>query len=178
MEMWRDIPGYLNYQASNMGRIKNIKRNEVLESKPHRTVGGYEYLYLSGRGKPRNSFVHRLVALAFIGRCPDGMQVSHINEDRTDNRSDNLCYETPKQNSSRRLRRKRVSIGRGVGVSGYKGVSQQKGRKNWHARVMSGKIFHDAGVHKTPEDAARAYDRKVLEVRGCDAVTNESLGLL
>ena len=46
--------------------------------------------------------VHRIVALSFLGPCPSGMEVSHLNGDHLDNRLDNLKYETSKQNHARK----------------------------------------------------------------------------
>ena len=46
--------------------------------------------------------VHSIVALAFLGPALVGWEVSHLNGDDRDNRPENLCYETSKQNHARR----------------------------------------------------------------------------
>lgn len=51
---------------------------------------------LSGR---TTWYVHKLVALCFIGECPDGQEVAHKNWVRTDNRPCNLVYKTPLDNT-------------------------------------------------------------------------------
>jgi len=43
--------------------------------------------------------IHRLVAAAFIGPCPDGQQVHHIDADRANNTRHNLAYVTATENS-------------------------------------------------------------------------------
>ncbi|WP_066904407.1 HNH endonuclease signature motif containing protein [Mycolicibacterium houstonense] len=47
--------------------------------------------------------VHVIVAMAWHGPCPDGMEVDHINEVRNDNRPENLRYLTKAENLARRV---------------------------------------------------------------------------
>jgi predicted XRE-type DNA-binding protein len=49
-------------------------------------------------GDRKRFTVHRLVAAAFLGPRPDGMQINHINGVKTDNRATNLEYVTQSQN--------------------------------------------------------------------------------
>lgn len=42
--------------------------------------------------------VHRLVLLAFVGPCPDGMECRHLNSIRNDCRLDNIAWGTRKEN--------------------------------------------------------------------------------
>ena len=61
---------------------------------------GYNRVRLCHKGKPSNHFVHRLVAIAFIGSCPDQYQVCHIDGSKKNNFVDNLRYGTSKENSA------------------------------------------------------------------------------
>lgn len=93
-EIWADIPGYNGtYQVSTMGRVRGRK---IL--KFDRTKDGYLLAQLCKDGKVKKHRVNRLVALAFIPN-PDGLpQVNHKNENKTDNRVENLEWVSAKQN--------------------------------------------------------------------------------
>jgi len=99
-EEWRPIPGYFGlYDASNFGRIRSLKFGKVKILKP---FGKKDYLRieLNKDGKRKRYSVHRLVYEAFNGEIPEGMQVNHINEIKTDNSLWNLNLMTPKENSN------------------------------------------------------------------------------
>ena len=49
-------------------------------------------------GKNRVFYWHRVIYTFFYGTIPDGLQVNHINENKTDNRLCNLNLMTPKEN--------------------------------------------------------------------------------
>lgn len=71
---------------SDAGRIYGITK----ELKPHLySKSGYYYVQIGGK----NYLIHRLVASAFIKPLKRGdrsLQVHHINEDKSDNRVENL----------------------------------------------------------------------------------------
>ncbi len=106
-EEWRDIPGYEGkYQVSNMGRVK-AERPQSKKFKPKvlapvPTTGGYLRVSLSQKGVSKSRTIHRLVMLAFVGSCPVGYEVDHINYDVTDNRLANLRYVTCTENLEHR----------------------------------------------------------------------------
>lgn len=113
-EIWKDIKGYERlYQVSNLGRVRSLSRMCVCGKgfslykgkmlKLHKDHKGYLRAHLSKNGKSKLYFVHRLVWEAFNGELPKGMleiQVNHINEDKTDNRLENLNLMTPKENAN------------------------------------------------------------------------------
>jgi len=94
-ETWRTIPGFgEKYEVSSIGRVRAIATGHIkgiTESRGYlRTT-----LYYKGRHGPR---VHQLVALAFIGPRPAGMEVRHLDGDRKNNAPANLRYGTHAEN--------------------------------------------------------------------------------
>lgn len=65
----------------------------------------YRYVTLSRDGRPHRMTLHSIVARAFIGESPaPGMQVCHIDGDKTNNHFTNLRWDTAKANSEDRVR--------------------------------------------------------------------------
>lgn len=59
-------------------------------------------------GKYRLFYWHRVIYTFFYGTIPEGMQVNHISEVKTDNRLVNLNLMTPKENTNWGTRNERV----------------------------------------------------------------------
>lgn len=108
-EKWLPIVGYEGvYEVSDQGRVRSLDRMVYAGSNRVRlSLGrilsihhGDKYakvrLKLDGTGKTHN--VHTLVATAFLGLRPDGMEVCHCNGQPHDNRLTNLRYDTHQAN--------------------------------------------------------------------------------
>lgn len=101
-ERWLPVAGWEGrYEVSDHGRVRSVdrppggdprrpKRGRVLKPRPAGRAG-YGEVSLSGR-VPR--YVHTLVAEAFIGPRPSGMECCHNNGDHRDNRALNLRWDT------------------------------------------------------------------------------------
>ena len=59
---------------------------------------GYRRVGLRRDGRLISQSVHRLVLRSFIGECPDGMVACHGNGTPSDNRLENLRWDTPRNN--------------------------------------------------------------------------------
>lgn len=110
-EIWKDIPGFEGeYQASSHGRVRSVDHRVRVVARgteatrlshgrvlrPGRSKSGHVSVVL-GR-KHGSMLVHTAVALAFLGPRPEGLDVCHNDGDPTNNRLDNLRYDTRTDN--------------------------------------------------------------------------------
>ena len=84
------------YQVSNFGRVKSFKGIKERILSP-RVNGGYHSVILFNR-KPKNYFIHRLVAKAFIPNPKNKYTINHKNGIKNDNRVENLEFMTRSEN--------------------------------------------------------------------------------
>ncbi len=110
-EQWKWVVGYKGYyQISNLGRVRSVdrvvchkygglaKRKGQIRSLT--TSDKYDHLAVSlwAGGVRQTNKVHKLVAAAFIGPCPKGMEVCHGPNGVSDNSVGNLLYGTRSEN--------------------------------------------------------------------------------
>jgi hypothetical protein len=148
-ECWRSIDGYINYQVSNIGRVRNADTGRIL--KPNILPNGYYMIGLYKDGKVKRFYIHRLVAHEFIENPNNKKFVDHIDNDRTNNCINNLRWATKTENGENRLKRKNTS-------STYKGVHWAKREQKWHARITIDRKQKHLGYFDDEEEAARVYN--------------------
>lgn len=122
-EEWRPVVGFEGwYEVSNQGRVKRVAAGTrgcgLLN--PARDNYGYFNTHLSSgngaRVTRRHHRVHKLVAAAFLGPCPPGYTVNHIDGDKLNNTVGNLEYVSRSDNL------------RHAGKSGLMAHGEQNGR--------------------------------------------------
>lgn len=164
-EVWKDIPNYEGmYQVSSLGRVKSLKR-KADNGRCIRTVNqkiitlltdtrGYLTVKLHKDGVKKSFKVHQLVAMAFLNHKPDGMSrvVDHINNNKLDNKLNNLQVISQRENSSKD--KKGIS-------SKYVGVSKRKDMNKWRARMLINGVDTHLGYFDTELQAKKAYDLKL-----------------
>jgi len=100
LENWIPIIGHDGYVVSNFGRVAVIKNGERFIKKLNSCT---PYLSVSFKKRPQDKTqtsktVHTIVAEAFSGQRPYGTVIRHIDGNRYNNSSSNLCYGTPNEN--------------------------------------------------------------------------------
>lgn len=112
-EEWLPVVGYEGcYEISNFGRVRSLPRlsqgrwpkgywNKGRILRLQLAENGYLRVELNRDGSHRRFPVHRLVSEAFIGPCPPGRQIDHIDGNKLNNVIGNLEYVTPKENIRR-----------------------------------------------------------------------------
>ena len=176
-EIWKDIPGYERlYQASNKGRIKSIERKiSGRVFKGHilvQSMGARRYLQVSlCRDSKRHSFfIHKLIAKTFLNPQQIDYEVDHKDRNVENNYLNNLRLSNKSNNAANRGKRKGTS-------SIYKGVSKNRNRNKWQSAIKHNYISYFLGYFYSEGEAAKAYDRKAIELFGEHARTNEMMGL-
>ena len=122
-EVWRPVIGWPGYEVSDQGRVRSVDRVVIRSDgisghwkgcvlRPTPTSDGYLRVGLRRDGTEHKKGVHVLVATAFHGPCPYGLQCRHVNGDPADNRPDNLKWGTPSENTHDKVRHKTHSQAR------------------------------------------------------------------
>lgn len=109
-EEWKDVVGYEGlYEVSNLGNVRSVDKyipfNGTISLRKgivlkQGIVQGYKQVVLCKHGKTKNYRVHRLVAQTFIPNPDNLPEINHKDEDKTNNRVDNLEFCTYKYNSN------------------------------------------------------------------------------
>jgi hypothetical protein len=109
-EEWKDIKGYEGmYQVSNLGRVKSLDRlvtfgdnyKRLHKGKmitPVDNGRGYMRVVLKDHNKNKYTYVHRLVAEAFLQKPEDTAEVNHKDFNKANNKASNLEWVTRTEN--------------------------------------------------------------------------------
>ena len=113
IEQWKRLTDKVlgkYYLASNMGRIRSIKRNKFLVPCLNKKRG-YVYVSCQHKGHRRNYILHRIIAELFVPNVRPEVDVcvDHKDFDKENNRSDNLEWVTHAENTRRAIEGGRIS---------------------------------------------------------------------
>ena len=96
-ERWLPVVGYEGlYEVSSYGRIWSHYVKRCL--RPGVGSKGYLLVVLTRDHKHSTYDLHRLVAIAFLGPCPEGQEVMHADDNRQNPALSNLSYGTRGEN--------------------------------------------------------------------------------
>jgi hypothetical protein len=170
-EIWKSVAGHSNHQVSSLGRIRIVDRwIDYSDGRHSFNPARMARISIDSHGYPivRIDYilyrVHRLVGVAFLGLRFD-QQIDHINRDRSDSRAVNLRACSNSENSRNCGLDKSNS-------SGFKGVSWDRANRKWKSAVTFNHKSITIGRFSSKQEAAKAYDKKAVELFGAFAFTN------
>jgi len=148
------IEGYENlYKICKNGDIISCKFNKEKILKPYNNHG-YLHVSLHKNNKRKNLKIHRLIALHFIENPNNYDCVDHINQNKTDNRIENLRWITKSGN----MRNKK-----NTGMY-LKGVTFHKKLNKFMARITIDYKEKYLGCFDTELEAHEAYMKEYNEL--------------
>jgi hypothetical protein len=156
-EVFRPVPGWANYEVSNLGSVRRRKRirgrgfaDGWVGCKLFQAGDGYRCAHFWDGKRSVSRYVHRLVLEAFVGPCPAGHYARHIlNNDRTDNRLVNLAWGTPIQNMEDKKRHGTHRSGDRVTHAKLKVADVLEMRRLRREGILRGDIAKRFGVSDT-----------------------------
>lgn len=159
-EIWKQVVGYEGlYECSDMGRVRSLPRKWAKGGmrKLAPDDRGYLRVGLCKNGEQESCQVHQLIMRAFVGECPEGYEVDHINFKQDDNRLENLRYLPAKENH----KRKSPEWLQNVSEANKKKAQDQNWQKK-HAEAMQ-KLRQDPEWRKNHAEAVRKANSKPVE---------------
>lgn len=154
-EIFKDVPNYNNiYQVSNLGNVKSLKFGKEKFLKQSKRTN-YMYVVLYKNNKIKTFDIHQLVAMAFLDHIPNRKEfvVDHINNNKLDNRLENLQIISQRQNMTKDLK---------IGTSKFVGVYFNKKENKYMSRIyINGKRKY-LGLFISEYEASKAYQKELL----------------
>lgn len=115
IEVFKRIPEYPDYFASNLGNIMSFRRyksqGKILSAKKEK--GGYLSVNITTNNWSKCKKVHRLVAMAWLNKIDGKNYINHKDYDPSNNKPENLEWCTIKENNAHRIINGRVNFSKG-----------------------------------------------------------------
>ena len=128
-----EIQGFPLYMIYPDGTVFTRIRRRFLKQAV--TKDGYHRVGLCRDGKRKMCKVHGLVAIHYIPNSDNKLEVDHINQDKSDNRLENLRWVTKSENQQNTG--KRID-----NTSGHKNISYHKKSDGWQfVKSINGKTY-------------------------------------
>lgn len=158
---WKNIAG--TYWINNLGQVFNSNYHntgEWKELKYDYTRNGYKSATISINGKTERFMVHRKVAEYFVPNPDPEIYtcVDHWNDDKTDERAENLHWVTIAENNQKNSKRERLKKSN----SGYRHTEETKKKMSASAqgklRGKDGKIIGKRVKEIAPDGSVKIWD--------------------
>lgn len=146
-------------RASKKAMVDDEDYELLMKSNWHEKDNGYASRGLRVNGKLKYLLMHRIIMMP-----PDGMVVDHLDNNKLNNQKSNLRVCTQQENTCRKRRA-------WDDKNPFLGVWRTKyGRFAVHISNKRVRLY--LGTFVDPEEAARIYDKKSIELRKEAAATN------
>ena len=134
------------YEVSDWARVRGLPRIDCAGRRIQGRIltqtllpNGYYVVSLSNGPRRKKRAVHRLVAEAFLGPCPEGMETLHGPNGKADNKPGNLRYGTHITNVEDR-------IGEGTGLIKLNRIKAAEIRQRVGAGELRPMIAEEFGI--------------------------------
>jgi hypothetical protein len=138
----------------------NYKDGEIYRKNTNKMAGsingnGYRQTFIKGKIYKN----HRLIWMYHNGDIENRLCIDHINQNRIDNRIENLRLATISQNTTNAKKQP-------TNTTGYKGVVFEKKRKKYRASIIKNKKTYYLGSYSTAQEAHKAYKQAAVKLHG------------
>ena len=165
-EEWRPVVGWEGYyEVSDQGRVRSLNRTIVTSKGPRSYAGriirarlskGYPVVTMTRPGQRKSAKIHTLVLEAFVGSRPTGKSACHNNGIPTDNRVENLRWDTHTENMRDIVRHGNHFYAKRTHCSkGHEYGSEVRAGRSGRRCVQCEKEYN-ATYHQASHDARRA----------------------
>lgn len=123
-EVWRDIPGYNEYQISNYGRVKSLVKNKPQILAKSISQGKYKVNLYYKTGRCRNELVGRIVCSVFHRMPEENEVIGYLDGNKLNDHAENVFWMT-KSESVRNAKNRNRYASHGV-LNGMAKLSPEK----------------------------------------------------
>lgn len=162
LEIWRPVIGYEGlYEVSSYGRVRGLDRFDGRNKITGKILSvnyeknGYCSVALSKYGNMKRHKIHRLVAQAFIPNPDNLPQVNHKDENKENNRVENLEWCTAKYNinyGNRLVKLLNTKIEKGMVDPDMVGLDRKDYMKKWKERNSDYMVNYMKEYYKCNKD--------------------------
>ena len=176
LKEWKNvnISGYEEfYEVSSDGEIKSKRSGKIMKQQVD--ASGYKTISLHLNKKNKAYKVHRLVALAFIPNPNNLPIVNHKDENKKNNRIDNLEWCDYKYNNNYGTKKERISKKMTGENNHFYGKKHSEESKNKMSYVKKGKYSNG----DNPSAKKVVCDKKIFNcIKECAEYYGESYGCI